>query len=191
MVDMTTLLLAEYAAGGCSALSGTSVVAQPLPTMLTAARTHRLLVHPPCAVAVLVGASAQTVGVPPHSTSRLMCIGPKCNTQVAPTINSQERCLSLHLVLLFSSRTLVSLLSRPWIAKNVKGPWQLPIPAPRLLASAIEQHRRMFRPTVPCCAGPAGRMRHMRAFSTRGKSMKLSRNNLHHKEGISSPRRAP
>lgn len=180
VVDMTTLLLAEYAAGGCSALSGTSVVAQPLPTMLTAARTRRLLAHPPCAAAVLVSVSAQTVGVPPHSTSRLMCIGPKCNAQVAPTINSQERCLSLHLVLLFSSRTLVSLPSRPRTAKTVKGPWQLPIPAPRLPASAIEQHRRMFRPTVPCCAGRAGRTRHMRAFSTQDRSMKWLRGDFHH-----------
>ncbi len=72
VVDMTTLMLAEYAAGDCSALSGMSVVAQPLPTTLTAPRTHRLPVHPPCAAAVLVGALAQTVGVPPHLTSRPM-----------------------------------------------------------------------------------------------------------------------
>jgi len=71
-VDMTTLTLAEYAAGGCSGLSGTSVAVQPLPPMLTALHTHHLLVHPPRVVAVLVSASAQPVGVPLHLTSRLM-----------------------------------------------------------------------------------------------------------------------
>jgi hypothetical protein len=110
--------------------------------------------------------------------------------RVTPTINSQERCLSLHLVLLFSSQMLMSLPSRPWTAKTVKGPWRLPIPVPRLPASAIEQHRRMFHPTVPYCAGRADRTRHMRAFSTRGRSMKRSRSDPYHKEGISSPRRA-
>jgi hypothetical protein len=72
VVDMTTLSLAGYAAGGCSGLSGTSVAAQPFPTILTALHTHRLLAHPPRVAAVLVDASAQTAGVPPHSTSRLM-----------------------------------------------------------------------------------------------------------------------
>ena len=72
VVDMTTLLLAEYAAGDCSGLSGTSVAARPLPMMSVAPHTDRPLVHPPRAAAVLVDASAQTAGVPPHSTSRLM-----------------------------------------------------------------------------------------------------------------------
>jgi hypothetical protein len=69
VVDMTTLSLAEYAAGGCSALSDTNVAAPPLPTTSTAPRTHRLLAHPPRAAAALVDASAQSAGVPPHSTS--------------------------------------------------------------------------------------------------------------------------
>lgn len=71
VVGRTTLSLAEYAGGGgCSALSGTNIAA-PTPPTSTRSRTHRLLAHPPRAAAALVGASAQSAGVPLYSTSGL------------------------------------------------------------------------------------------------------------------------
>jgi len=105
-------------------------------------------------------------------------------------MNSQGLRPYLQPIRLSSSQMLMSLPSRLRTVENARGPSRLPIPAPRLLVSVTGQHHRMFRPTVPCCAGRVDRTRHMQASSTRGRSTKQSRGGLNHKEGTRSPQRA-